>query len=62
MIFFKKFQDFILEQPLNEMVSFAVLMLYKNKNIVAKLKNQNDGLIQDGNENFLYFSHNKPPF
>jgi hypothetical protein len=23
-------------------------MLYKNKNIVAKLKNQNGGLIQDG--------------
>jgi hypothetical protein len=40
----------------------VVLMLYKNKNIVAKLKNQNGGLIQDGNENIFYFSHNKPSF
>jgi hypothetical protein len=30
--------------------------------IIAKLKIQNDGLIQDGDENFFYFSHNKPPF
>jgi hypothetical protein len=29
---------------------------------VAKLKNPNDGLIQDGDENFYYFSQNKPPF
>jgi hypothetical protein len=36
-------------------------MLYKNKNNVAKLKNRNGGLMQDGNEN-IYFSHNKPPF
>jgi hypothetical protein len=35
-------------------------MLYKNKNIVAKLKIQNGGLFQDGNENMFYFSH-KPP-
>jgi hypothetical protein len=37
-------------------------MLYKNKNIVAKIKNQNGGLFQDGDENIFYFSHNKPPF
>jgi hypothetical protein len=37
-------------------------MKYKNKNIVAKLKNQNGGKIQDGDENIFYFSHNKPPF
>jgi hypothetical protein len=36
-------------------------MLYKNKNIVAKLKNQNGGLIQDGDESIFYFSNNKPP-
>jgi hypothetical protein len=36
----------------------AVLMLFKNKDIVAKLKNQNGGLIQDGNENIFYCSHN----
>jgi hypothetical protein len=29
-------------------------MLYKNKNIVAKLKNQNGGLIQDGDANMLF--------
>jgi hypothetical protein len=28
-------------------------MIYNNKNIVAKLKNQNGGLIQDGDENIL---------
>jgi hypothetical protein len=33
----------------------VVLMLYKNKNIVAKLKNQNGGLIQDGDETFFIF-------
>jgi hypothetical protein len=32
----------------------VVLMLYKNKNIVAKLKNQNGGLIQDGDNNFFF--------
>jgi hypothetical protein len=37
-------------------------MLYKNKNIVAKLKNQNGGLIQDGDENILNFTQNKQPF
>jgi hypothetical protein len=32
-------------------------MLNKNKNIVAKQKNQNGGLIQDGDENiFLFFT------
>jgi hypothetical protein len=40
----------------------VVLILYKNKNTVANLKNQNGGLIQGGDENILYFSHNKPPF
>jgi hypothetical protein len=40
----------------------VILMYYKNKNIVAKLKNQNGGLIQDGDENIFYFSHNKPSF
>jgi hypothetical protein len=40
----------------------VVLMIYKNKNIVAKLKIQNGGLIQDGYENIFYFSHNKSPF
>jgi hypothetical protein len=34
---------------------------YKNENIVAKLRIQNGGLIQDGAEN-IFFSHNKPPF
>jgi hypothetical protein len=35
----------------------VVLMLYKNKNIVVKLKNQNGGLIQDGDKNiFLFFT------
>jgi hypothetical protein len=35
-------------------------MLYKNKNIVAKLKNQNGGLIQDGAKNiFLFLSVRK---
>jgi hypothetical protein len=28
-------------------------MLYKNKNIDAKQKNQNGGLIQDGDENIF---------
>jgi hypothetical protein len=37
-------------------------LLYKNKNIIAKLKNKNGGLIQDGAENIFYFSNNKPPF
>jgi hypothetical protein len=37
-------------------------MIYKNKNIVGKLKNQNGGLIQDGDENIFYFSRTKPPF
>jgi hypothetical protein len=31
-------------------------MLYKNKNIVEKLKNQNGGLIQYGGEYIFYFS------
>jgi hypothetical protein len=32
-------------------------MLNKNKKIVAKLKNQNGGLIQDGDETiFLFFT------
>jgi hypothetical protein len=35
-------------------------MTYKNKNIAAKLINQNGGLIQDGKRHI--FSHNKPPF
>jgi hypothetical protein len=31
-------------------------MPYKNKSIIAKLKNKNGGLIQDGAENiFLFF-------
>jgi hypothetical protein len=30
-------------------------MLNKNKSIVAKLKNQNGDLIQDGNENIFIF-------
>jgi hypothetical protein len=35
----------------------VVLMLNKNKNIVAKQKNLNGGLIQDGDENiFLFFT------
>jgi hypothetical protein len=54
MIVFKKIQDFITAQLLNEIFSFFN-MLYKNKNIVAKLKNQNGGLIQDGDENIFYF-------
>jgi hypothetical protein len=33
-------------------------MLYKNKNYVVMIKNQNGGLIQDGDENMFYFSHN----
>jgi hypothetical protein len=37
-------------------------MIYKNKNNVAKLKNQNASLNQDDEENIFYFSHNKPPF
>jgi hypothetical protein len=36
--------------------------IFKNKNIVAKLKNQNGGLIQYGVEHIFYCSHNKPPF
>jgi hypothetical protein len=45
MIFFNKIQDFIIAQPLDEKFSF-----------VAKQRNQNGGLIQDGNENiFLFF-------
>jgi hypothetical protein len=32
------------------------------KNYNVKLKNQNGGLIQDGDENIFYFSHNKPLF
>jgi hypothetical protein len=31
-------------------------------NIVAKLENQNGGLIQDGDDLFFYFSHNKTQF
>jgi hypothetical protein len=54
-----RIQDFIMAQPLNNVV---VLMIYKNKSNVSKLKNQNGGLIQDGDENIFYFSHNKPPF
>jgi hypothetical protein len=56
MIFFKIIQDFIIAQPLNEMFSFfdvVVLMLYKNKNIVVKPKNQNGGLIEDGDDFFF---------
>jgi hypothetical protein len=30
-------------------------MLYKNKNIIAKLKNKNGGLIQNGDETFFIF-------
>jgi hypothetical protein len=46
MIFFKKFQDFILVNLLMKCFHFvAVQMLYKNKIIVAKLKNQNGGLL-----------------
>jgi hypothetical protein len=50
MIFFQKFQDFILEQPLNEMFSFFdmfqfLLCYIKTKNVVTKLKNQNGGLL-----------------
>jgi hypothetical protein len=37
-------------------------MIYKNKNIVATLKNKNGGLNQDSDENIFYFLHNKPPF
>jgi hypothetical protein len=59
LIFFKKIQDFIIAQPLNEMVSFlicvVVLILYNNKNIVAKQKNQNGGFIQDGDEIYFLF-------
>jgi hypothetical protein len=29
--------------------------------VVAKQKKQNGGLIQDGDENIFYFSHNKTP-
>jgi hypothetical protein len=55
MIFFKKIQEYIVAEPLNEM--FSLYMLYKNKNIIAKLKNQNCSLIQDGDENiFLFFT------
>jgi hypothetical protein len=58
MIFFKKF---IIAQPLIEMFSFFD-MLYKNKNNVVKRKNQNGGLIQDGNEKIIYFHINRSPF
>jgi hypothetical protein len=34
---------------------YLVLMLYKNKNIAAKLKNHNDGLIHDGDDFFFIF-------
>jgi hypothetical protein len=37
-------------------------MKYKNKNKVAKLNNQNGGLIQDGEQNIFNFSHNNLPF
>jgi hypothetical protein len=37
----------------------VVLMLYKNKNNVVKLKNLNGGLMQDGDEIFFIF---KPTF
>jgi hypothetical protein len=58
MIFFKKIQYFIKAQPLNEIFSFLI----SHSNNVAKLKNQIGGLIQDGDENIFYFSHNKQPF
>jgi hypothetical protein len=32
------------------------------KTLLPIEKNQNGGLIQDGNENIFYFLHNKPPF
>jgi hypothetical protein len=38
------------------------MILYKNKNSVTKLKNQNGGFIQDGHENIFSFSHNKHNF
>jgi hypothetical protein len=37
-------------------------MKYKNENKVAKLNNQNGGLIQDGEQNIFNFSHNNLPF
>jgi hypothetical protein len=46
-------KDFIIEKPLKEMFSFFGMLINKNKNNVAKLKNQNGGLIQDGDENIF---------
>jgi hypothetical protein len=37
-------------------------MLYKNKNIIAKLKNKNGSLIQDDDENIFLNAHTTPPF
>jgi hypothetical protein len=43
--FFEKYQAHLIAQPLGMFSFFDIPMLYKNKNIVAKLKNQNGGLI-----------------
>jgi hypothetical protein len=57
---------FLLAEPLNRNVVIflyvLVLMIYKNKNNVAKLKNQNRGLIQDGDDFFFNYSHIKLRF
>jgi hypothetical protein len=45
MIFFKKIQDFIIAQPLNEMILFFNMMLHQNNINVAKPKKRSGGLL-----------------